>query len=71
MLAREDAVSAVSLPAKERRQQQADQHDASDGSSQSDDAVIAARELLGQKRAHLGRIDVVRDEGLRRCRAPG
>ena len=56
---------------EEGRQQQAD-HDDDESESQSF-AVMSSclGELLREEGAHLGGVDVVRDESLRRCRAPG
>ena len=85
MLAREDAVSAVSLPAKNA---DSSRHTSTMTRESQSFAVIVIRrvilsenrfhfsgscagEFIGQEGAHLGRIDVVLDEGLRRCRAPG
>ena len=72
MRAREDAVSAVSLPAKKNESSSRQSDDRERSASQSSRrGHRIMRELLGEEGADLGGIDVGRDEGLRRCRAPG
>src|SRR5512146_1372620 len=61
MLARDDAVSAVSLPAKKAEHMRQTRTTASESQSA---AVMMSGDGAGQKRAHFGRIDLVLDEGL-------
>src|SRR6185437_9108898 len=61
MLARDDAVNAVSLPAKKADSRRQITTTTSDIQSA---AVMGSGDGVSQKRAHVGRIDIAFDEGL-------
>src|SRR3569833_272325 len=61
ILARDDAVSAVSLPAKKAEHMRQTRTTASDNQSE---AVMASGDGAGQKCAHFGGVDLVFDEGV-------
>src|SRR3569833_3706043 len=61
MLARDDAVSAVSLPAKKAEHMRQTRTTASESQSA---AVMMSGDGAGQKCAHFGRVDLVFDESL-------
>ena len=64
MLAREDAVNAVSLPAKKKEQRQSENR-------REGEPIVAThrRASFDQKVAHLGGIDTMRDEARAYSRA--